>query len=924
MSEWYKRSIEQVLKDVETDESQGLSEAEARRRLEQYGENVLAEQEGRSPWRILWDQLSGVMVMILFVAAVISIFLGDVYDAVVILAIIILNAALGFQQEYKAERSMAALKKLAVPIVKVKRDGAVRELPSGELVPGDIVLLETGNLVPADGRVLASVNMRVEEAALTGESVPIDKEAELVFESDRALGDRRNVVYMGTVVNYGRGEVVITETGMQTELGHIAKLIQSVEVEATPLQQRLDRVGKVLAVVALVIVGVIFLLGLLRGEDLEEMFLTAVSLAVAAVPEAMPAVATIALALGAQRMLARNALIRKLPAVETLGSVNVICSDKTGTLTKNQMAVTVLDIANNRLDLVQKEASTELEIVPVEGELSAPGAQSTIDLLLVASALCNDAILQVQAQENGQFRTVGDPTETALVMAAAKMGILKSDLDKAFPRIGEVPFDSGRKRMTTLHRTSQSAEDIPSSLMPLWERRLADQPPPYLACTKGAIDGLLRQSKSVFVEGQLEELTAEWEERILTAHDRMAQNGMRILAVGVRLLESPPAKYDEETLERDLILVGLVGMIDPPRPEVKSAVDKCRSAGIRTVMITGDHPLTARHIAEQLGISDDGNYIIGQELDRMGLEEMTQAALNVNVFARVSPEHKIRLVQVFQEQGYIVAMTGDGVNDAPALKKADIGVAMGITGTDVSKEASDMVLQDDNFATIVNAVEEGRVIYDNIRKFIRYLLSCNSAEIAVMLFGPLLGMPLPLLPLQILWMNLVTDGLPALALGMEPAEPGVMKRPPNPASVNIFDRRMVLGILWLGVLMAIISLGVGYFYWQAGIEYWQTMTFTTLTLSQMAAALAARSENTSLWKIGIFSNQQMLRAILTTFVLQLAVIYLPFMQNILNTDSLPVADLAIALGVSLLVLLIAEVVKWIERRQRDIKRSSAA
>ena len=912
MSDWYKLQAEQVLQDQQTDEQAGLSEAEAKRRLEQYGANELTEQEGRSPWQILWDQLSGIMTLILFVAAVISILLGDVYDAIAIVAIIILNAALGFQQEYKAERSMAALKKLAVPIVKVKRDGKVRELPSAELVPGDIVLLETGNLVPADGRVLQSINLRVEEAALTGESVAIDKEADLVFESDRALGDRRNMVFMGTVVNYGRGEIVVTETGMHTELGHIARMIQSVEIEATPLQQRLDQVGKVLAVVALAIVGVIFLLGILRGENLEEMFLTAVSLAVAAVPEAMPAVATIALALGAQRMLARNALIRKLPAVETLGSVSVICSDKTGTLTKNQMSVTVLDIANHRLDLVQKEGSKHLEIVPVEGELTAPGAQSTIDLLLVASALCNDAILQ-GAVDGEEIRTVGDPTETALVMAAAHVGILKSDLDKAFPRIGEVPFDSSRKRMTTLHRTPQRAADLPPSLLPLWERRLADAPPPFLACTKGAIDGMLKISSSVFVDGQMQELDETWRERILAAHDRMAQNGMRILAVAVRLLESPPEKFTEEALEKELILVGLVGMIDPPRPEVKSAVEKCQSAGIRTVMITGDHPLTARHIAEQLGISTDGDYVIGQELDQMGLDEMTQAALKVNVFARVSPEHKIRLVQIFQEQGYIVAMTGDGVNDAPALKKADIGVAMGITGTDVSKEAADMVLQDDNFATIVSAVEEGRVIYDNIRKFIRYLLSCNSAEIAVMLFGPLLGMPLPLLPLQILWMNLVTDGLPALALGMEPAEPGVMKRPPNPASVNIFDRRMVRSILWLGAVMAVISLGIGYAYWRAGVEYWQTMTFTTLTLSQMAAALASRSENTSLVKVGIFKNAAMVRAILTTFALQLAVVYLPFFQNILNTDSLPAQYLAIALGVSLLVLPIAEVVKWFER-----------
>jgi Ca2+-transporting ATPase len=832
----------------------------------------------------------------------------------VIVAIIILNAALGFQQDYKAERSMAALKKLAVPVVKVRRGGQVRELLSQELVPGDVVILETGNLVPADGRVLQSFNLRVEEAALTGESVPIEKEAELIFESERPLGDRRNMVYMGTIVNYGRGEAVITETGMQTELGKIARLIQGVESEPTPLQQRLDKVGKVLAVVALAIVAVIFLMGVLRGEDLEEMFLTAVSLAVAAVPEAMTAVATIALALGAQRMLQRKALIRKLPAVETLGSVSVICSDKTGTLTKNQMSVTVVDIANYRLDLETTEDGTGLKIVPTGGVMPEPGIRPTLDLMLVSGALCNDAMLQSEKDAQGHFRAVGDPTETALVMAAAEFGILKSDLEAAFPRIGEAPFDSVRKRMTTLHRTPQGRGDLPPSLLPLWERRLASQPPPYLTCTKGAIDGLLGIAGRVLVEGVIQPLDQEWKQRIMDAHDQLAEKGMRVLGIGVGLLEAPPEKASEDTLEHDIILVGLVGMIDPPRPEVKDAVEKCQSAGIRTVMITGDHPLTARHIAEQLKISQDGRYLTGQELDDLDQSALNQAVREVNIFARVSPEHKIRLVQALREQGYIAAMTGDGVNDAPALKKADIGVAMGITGTDVAKEAADMVLQDDNFATIVAAVEEGRVIYSNIRKFIRYLLSCNSAEIAVMLVGPLLGMPLPLLPLQILWMNLVTDGLPALALGVEPAEPGVMKRPPNPSSANIFDRAMIRGLLWMGAIMAAASLLVGYLYWQAGNPAWQTMTFTTLTLSQMAAALTARAEQESLLKIGLFSNKSMLRAILLTLVLQLMVLYVPVFQRAMGTVALSLTDLGIAFAVCLTVLLVIEGIKWLEGR----------
>ena len=503
-------------------------------------------------------------------------------------------------------------------------------------------------------------------------------------------------------------------------------------------------------------------------------------------------------------------------------------------------------------------------------------------------------------------------------MAAAAYGIDKNELDDAFPRIGEAPFDSKRKRMTTLHRVPRSQKDLPPGLLPLWERRLRDTPPAYLAATKGAIDGMLEISSSVLVEGRTEPLDEGWTKRLMEAHDSMAENGMRILGVGVRLLDEPPKKADEESLEKELILVGLVGMIDPPRPEVRDAVEKCLSAGIRTVMITGDHPLTARHIGEQLKISRAGRYLTGQELDRLSDAELDQAAREVDIFARVSPEHKIRLVQSLRDQGCVVAMTGDGVNDAPALKKADIGVAMGITGTDVAKEAADMVLQDDNFATIVAAVEEGRVIYDNIRKVIKYLLSCNSGEIAVMFFGPLLGMPLPLLPLQILWMNLVTDGLPALALTMEPAEEGVMKRPPNPASANIFDRPMVRSILWMGLLMAIVSLAIGYGYWRLGLPNWQTMTFTTLTLSQMAVALVVRSEKESLLKIGIFSNKQMVRAILLTNVLQLAVIYIPFAQNIFGTMALSATDLAIAYGTSVSVLLIAEVVKWFLRRSSPV------
>lgn len=912
MSNWYQLPLGEVLQQLNTVASTGLTQAEVTRRLEQYGPNALVEQRLKSPWKILLEQLLNVMTIILIVAAVISFFLGDWLDAVVILAIVVLNALLGFRQEYKAEQSMAALKQLAVPVVKARREGQVKEIPSRDLVPGDIVLLETGNKVPADGRLVESANLRLEEAALTGESEAVEKNAAVVYQTEESLGDRRNVVYMGTVVSYGHGEAVITATGMQTELGHIANLIQTVEQEPTPLQQRLNRLGIVLAVVALVIVGVIFVLGLLRGESLSEVFLTAVSLAVAAVPEGLAAVVTVALSLGAQRMLKRNALIRKLPAVETLGSVTVICSDKTGTLTQNKMTVTVLDIANQHVDLMERSEGAGLEI-KADGQAAAPTIQPTLDLLLVSGGLCNDAVLQPDPQKPDTYFVVGDSTEGALLLAAAKFGLLKSDLDRLLPRVAELPFESVRKRMTTVHRRPQSDQDVPPRLAQAWARRPHPEAA-YVAFTKGAIDGLLSIATQVWVDDCLEPLDESWRQRVLAAHDQLAQNGMRVLGVGMRPLESVPAER-AETLEHDLILLGMFGMIDPPRPEVKQAIATCRTAGIRPVMITGDHPLTARYIAGELGISQDDRFLTGQELDRLSLEQLAETARDVSVFARVAPEHKLNLVEVYQKQNHIVAMTGDGVNDAPALKKADIGVAMGITGTDVAKEAADMVLLDDNFATIVAAVEEGRTIFDNIRKFIVYLLSCNSSELGVMLLGPLLGMPLPLLPIQILWMNLVTDGLPALALSVEPAERSIMRRPPRSTAGGVFSRDMVRMIIGMGLVMTAVSLGLGYFYWRAGQPSWQTMIFTTLVMSQVFFALAVRSERDSLFTIGLGSNQAMIGAFLSTFLLQLAVIYIPFLRPIFETTPLSLADLALSLGLSTLVFWVSEVQKLISRQR---------
>jgi P-type Ca2+ transporter type 2C len=911
---WYELSAADALKQLGSDAAVGLASAEAQARLAMVGPNELVESGGRTRREIIVEQLTGVLTILLFIAALVSAVLGDWIEAVVILVIVVLNAVLGYVQEVKAEQSMEALKRMAVPRVRVRRDGQTQEISARELVPGDVVILETGNIVPADGRVLQSVNLRAEEAALTGESESVEKDAMLVFETEKALGDRRNMLYSGTIVNYGRGEFVVTETGMQTELGHIATMIQGVVQEQTPLQQRLDKLGKWLAGAALILVAVIFVLGLLRGQsNIEELLLTAVSLAVAAVPEALTAVVTIALSLGAQRMLKRQALIRKLPAVETLGSVTVICSDKTGTLTLNRMTVTALDIANHSFELTQASGETAFELVPM-GSIPTPGAQPTLDLLLVAGALANDAVLSLDESQPGRYRAVGDPTEGALVVAAAYAGIRKDDLEAAFPRVAEVPFDSVRKRMTTVHRTPQSVEELPASLVPIWERRVnLAVMPPFIAFTKGAIDGMLDISSQVWVEGELRPLDEAWHDRVMASHDQMAAKGMRVLGVGLRILDRPPDETTDKALERDLILVGLFGMIDPPRPEVQAAVLECRSAGIRPVMITGDHPLTARHIAQQVGITGNDRFLTGQELDRLSVEELTAATREVSVFARVSPEHKLVLIDAFQQQGNIVSMTGDGVNDAPALKKADLGVAMGITGTDVAKSAADMVLLDDNFATIVAAVAEGRVIYDNIRRFIKYLLTCNASEIAVMLIGPFLGMPLPLLPLQILWMNLVTDGLPALALGVEPPEKDIMQRPPYTANESVFGRGMVQFIIGIGIIMSALAIGAAWGLWNKGDPGWQTVLFTTLVLSQLAVAVATRSEENPIWRLNPFTNRSMVLAVVLTTALQLAVIYLPLANRIFATQPLKPVELALSFALALLTLMVVEIWKAVAR-----------
>jgi Ca2+-transporting ATPase len=692
---------------------------------------------------------------------------------------------------------------------------------------------------------------------------------------------------------------------MSTELGRIAELIQEVEDDQTPLQRRLDQLGKTLAWVALIIVAFVVAFGLLRGEDLETLFLTGISMAVAAVPEGLPAVVTLTLSFGSQRLLRRRALIRRLPSVETLGSVTVICSDKTGTLTENRMTVTILDVAGNAHDV---EALVDKRGVLLEAEVPgrAPPEFTALNVLVRAGALCNDSVLKVSS--DGSLRAIGDPTEGALVLAASRLGFDKEDLDRNWPRVAEVPFTSERKRMTTVHKMNVAIQqtDLP------WRNA------PFVMLSKGAVDSLLEVTDRILVENELVTLDDTWRERILLSNDRMAAQGQRVLGVAFRPWESTDLPDDDDLLEADEVFVGLVAMIDPPRPEVKNAVQTARQAGIRPVMITGDHPLTAVRIAQDLDIARNQDFISGQQLSNMSLEDLEAVVDETSVYARVAPEHKLNIVQALQNRGQIVAMTGDGVNDAPALKRADIGVAMGITGTDVSKEAADMVLLDDNFATIVAAVEEGRVIFDNIRKFIKYTLSSNAGELFLMLIGPFLGMPLPLLPLQILWVNLVTDGLPGLALAVEPGEEGIMQRSPYEPNEGVFSRGIGWQIIWIGILMGAVSLIIGFVSWSLDPDGpWQTMVFTTLTLSQMGNALAIRSNRESLFKIGVFSNRLMVIAVAITFVLQLALIYFPPFQSVFSTESLSASQLAICLATSAVVFVILEVYKWVRRMRAD-------
>ncbi|PIU18123.1 MAG: ATPase [Elusimicrobia bacterium CG08_land_8_20_14_0_20_59_10] len=872
IKDWHKKTVEETLKGLGSGPA-GLSPGEAALRADKYGPNSLKEKPKRAATTIFFNQFKDFMIAVLAVAAVVSGVIGEMLDAAVIAAIIFLNAVMGFIQEYRAQKAMEALKKMSAPEAAVIRAGAAASVPSGSLVPGDIVLLEAGSVVPADLRLIEAASLKTEEAALTGESLSVEKSADAVPGEELPLGERRNMAYSGTTVSYGRGKGAVTATGMDTELGKIAGMLQDEEEVQTPLQKRLTLFGKKLSWTVLAVCAAVFGLGLLRDEPPAIIFLTAVSLAVAAIPEALPAVISIALAMGAGKMVKQNALIRKLLAVETLGSVTYICSDKTGTLTQNKMTVEEVYLDGTALKAGEK-----------------PDRPDLYARLLTGFALNNDSL-----HKDGGW--AGDPTETALCSLAEAGGFDKQKLDTGHPRAAELPFDSKRKRMTTFHAGRLSG----------WEGGA------YFSLTKGAAEGLLENTAQIMTSSGL---SPDGKEKIRAAIEDMAARGLRVLGLAARQWDALPATPAQAEAEKDLVFIGLAGIADPPREEAKAAVAQCRAAGIMTVMITGDHPVTANNISGRLGIITPGAagvMLTGAELARLSPEDFALKVEQVRVYARVAPEQKLRIVKALQARGHFVAMTGDGVNDAPALKRANIGIAMGITGTDVSKEAAHMILLDDNFATIVKAVGEGRRIFDNIKRFVRYILAGNSGEIWTIVLAPFFGLPIPLLPIQILWINLVTDGLPGLALAAEPAEPDIMNRPPRKPEESFFAGGLGVYVIWVGLVIGGLCLGAQAWAIKTG-AHWQTIVLTVLCLSQLSHALAVRSERRSFFQMGAFSNKPMLYSVIATIALQMTVIYAPWFNKIFHTSPLPPGELLLALALSSVVFFAVEAEKLIKRR----------
>ncbi len=957
---WHTLAMDHVKQKLDIDPDQGLSDAEASKRLQQYGPNEILDKGAKNPLLILWEQITDPLVIVLLVAAFVSALLGKWQELIAIMAIVIINAILGVVQEYRAEQAMQALKNMAAPMVRVRRNGKVREVESRNLVPGDVVLLETGNIIPADGRLVQSANLKAQEASLTGESEPVEKTTQPFDDENIPLGDRTNMVFMGTNATYGRGTAVITNTGMTTQLGRIAQMIQDVESDMTPLQRRMAEVGRVMfwastavAILALIIgsIETFFVENLTLATEFNTILLNAVAIAVAVVPEGLPAVVTVSLALGTQRMLRRNALIRKLPATETLGSVTVICSDKTGTLTENRMTVKVVDVPGDTYDLSKVMQKTLLKGQHLDLESELEG------LLLLCGSIANDATVERVDKDERDYVVQGDPTEAAIALAAARFGLVKHTIEKALTRVGEVPFSSERKLMSTVHEIRGEIEANDQKITRINEILAGMQ---HVVFTKGAPDRIIGVCDRVWENGEIKTLDDAYRERIENANGKLANEGLRVLGIAFRPLNTLPDGHETghwEQAETDLIFVGLVGIIDPPRPEVAEAVKVCKTAGIRVKMITGDHPITARAIARDLGIIDENaRAVIGSELEEMSDEELREVVKEVSVFARVSPEHKLRIVRALKANGEIVAMTGDGVNDAPALKQADIGVAMSITGTDVSKEAADMVILDDNFATIVSASEEGRTIYDNVRRFIKYLLASNTGELFVLLVAQgIPGIPLPLNTLQILWMNLITDGVPALALGVEQPEANSMKRDPYEPNESVFGRGLGRHILIVGAVLGITALSLGLITFNMDLQSaaspcmqeqgigvwslslgdidcdappaqtdvagepitfgaWNTMVFIMLTLAQMGHAYGLRSHKESVFTMNPLGNRFLLYALLITVAIQISTIYLPFFNNLFGTRPLTMGQLILCLALSTVVFIAVEIEKLLMRR----------
>lgn len=889
-SNWHAISAKEALEKQQTDENRGLQEAEAKRRLTLVGANTLKKKRKKSAAALFFTQFTDLMVVILMAAAVISAFFAEYADAVTILAIIIINAVLGFFQEYRAERALEALKRMTAPEAKVKRDGRITKIAAELLVPGDIVYLDTGDIVPADLRLTETVQMEVNEAALTGESVPVRKDESMICPASAGVGDRRNMAYMATVVSRGKGSGVVVATGMATEMGQIAGIIEEIKDEATPLQKRLEQLGRWLVFFCLLIVAFVVLAGIWRGESVYGMLLTGVSLAVAAIPEGLPAIVTVALAVGVQKMVRQQAIVRALPAVETLGCATVICADKTGTMTQNEMTVKKLYLSGRFIDVGGAGYEPRGAIVYPEDELWRKKNAAGFALAFKTAALCNNAILKKNELRLGGFfrggssaawQIDGDPTEGALLVAAAKGGVWREVLEKRERRVFEAAFDSERKRMSVVYESFEGR---------------------FCYC-KGAPDVIIDRCASVWSDGRAVPLTEGLRRQILAANDEMAGRALRVLGLAYRELPKRDI-YSEREIEEGLTFIGLAGLIDPPRATAKNAVAACRLAGIKTVMITGDHKKTAEAVARELRVLTDPaqRVLTGSELEAMNDFQMKEVVGQTSVYARVSPKHKLRIVRALKENGHVVAMTGDGVNDAPAVKEADIGISMGLSGTDVTKEASALILGNDDFATIVMAVEEGRIIYDNIRKFIRYLLACNIGEVLTMLAATLLAFPLPLLPIQILWMNLVTDGLPAMALGLDPGDPDVMRRPPRSPRESIFAHGLIKRIIVRAVVIMAVVLFIylfGFFFCGNQLELARTMAFTALVFVQLFYVFDCRSEHYSIFQLGFLTNPFLVGAVLCSMAMQLLVIYVPFFQRIFKTVPLSAGHWAVIIGLAL-------------------------